>query len=119
MGHLVPYLFERTRAVDANLGLYRCRHSRGELQGPARQSQTMVGAIWQPLRLGADDRDGLLGIEMGVYGAPETFLLNAKGEVVYKRVGDVNPRIWRDEPAPRLRQLGIVMNMDNTDTGAD
>ena len=42
-----------------------------------------------------DDQDGLLGIEMGVYGAPETFLLNAAGEVVYKRVGDINPRIWR------------------------
>ena len=66
-----------------------------------------------------DDRDGLLGIEMGVYGAPETFLLNAKGEVVYKRVGDINPRIWRDELAPRLGQLGIVMTMDITDTGAD
>jgi cytochrome c biogenesis protein CcmG/thiol:disulfide interchange protein DsbE len=66
-----------------------------------------------------DDRDGLLGIEMGVYGAPETFLLNAQGDVVYKRVGDINPRIWRDELAPRFRQLGIAMTVDNTDTGAD
>ena len=66
-----------------------------------------------------DDRDGLLGIEMGVYGAPETFLLNAQGDVVYKRVGDINLRIWRDELAPRFRQLGIAMTVDNTDTGAD
>ena len=66
-----------------------------------------------------DDRDGLLGIEMGVYGAPETCLLDAQGDVIYKRVGDINPRIWRDELAPRFRQLGIAMTMGNTDAGAD
>lgn len=54
-----------------------------------------------------DDRDGLLGIDLGVYGAPETFLLDAQGQVVYKRVGDINPRIWRSELAPRLRELGV------------
>lgn len=53
------------------------------------------------------DADGSLGVELGVYGAPETFLLNAAGEVVYKRVGEVNPRIWRDELAPRLAEMGV------------
>ena len=53
------------------------------------------------------DHDGAIGVELGVYGAPETFLLNAQGEVVYKRVGDVNRRIWLDEIAPRLRQMGL------------
>ena len=72
-----------------------------------------------PYRWVLDDRDGLLGIEMGVYGAPETFLLDAQGDVIYKRVGDINPRIWRDELAPRFRQLGIAMTMGNTDVGAN
>ena len=53
------------------------------------------------------DEDGGLGVELGVYGAPETFLLDAQGNVVYKRVGDVNARIWRDELAPRLAQMGV------------
>jgi cytochrome c biogenesis protein CcmG/thiol:disulfide interchange protein DsbE len=53
------------------------------------------------------DQDGALGVELGVYGAPETFLLDAQGNVVYKRVGDVNERIWRDELAPRLAQMGL------------
>lgn len=53
------------------------------------------------------DEDGALGVELGVYGAPETFLLDAEGKVVYKRVGDVNERIWRDELAPRLAQMGL------------
>ncbi|MEM7217245.1 MAG: DsbE family thiol:disulfide interchange protein [Pseudomonadota bacterium] len=54
------------------------------------------------------DADGQLGVELGVYGAPESFLLDATGRIVYKRVGDVNPRIWRDELQPRLAQLGFA-----------
>ena len=54
------------------------------------------------------DEDGQLGIELGVYGAPETFLLNTRGEIVYKRVGDVNERIWREEILPRLQQMEEV-----------
>jgi len=61
------------------------------------------------------DQDGSLGVELGVYGAPETFLLNAAGEVLYKRVGDVNPRIWRDEIAPRLRALGVRMQVPESE----
>lgn len=68
-----------------------------------------------PYRWVLDDRDGLLGIEMGVYGAPETFLLDARGEVVYKRVGDINPRIWRSELAPRLLQLGVSIAGSDAD----
>lgn len=54
------------------------------------------------------DPDGSLGVELGVYGAPESFLLDAEGIIVYKRVGDVNERIWRDELAPRLEMLGVT-----------
>jgi len=52
-----------------------------------------------------EDRDGGLGVELGVYGAPETFLLDAEGIVVHKHVGDINPRVWRDDFAPLLAQL--------------
>jgi len=48
------------------------------------------------------DRDGLLGIELGVYGAPETFLVDEAGVIVHKRVGDVNRRVWEDEFEPLL-----------------
>ena len=53
------------------------------------------------------DNDGALGVELGVYGAPETFLLDAQGQVLYKRVGDVNRRVWQDELAPRLARLEV------------
>jgi len=58
-----------------------------------------------PFALSVVDRDGSLGIDLGVYGAPETFLVDADGVIRYKRVGDVNPRIWRDELKPALEEV--------------
>ena len=58
-----------------------------------------------PYAMVLSDADGLLGVELGVYGAPETFLLDARGQVVYKRVGDVNQRIWEQEIKPRLATM--------------
>lgn len=51
------------------------------------------------------DGDGRLGIELGVYGAPETFLVDRQGVIVHKRVGDVNRRIWEAEFVPLLAKL--------------
>jgi cytochrome c biogenesis protein CcmG/thiol:disulfide interchange protein DsbE len=58
-----------------------------------------------PYEFTLEDRDGSLGIELGVYGAPESFLLDAHGAIVYKRVGDINPRVWQQEIVPALQQL--------------
>ncbi len=51
------------------------------------------------------DAAGDLGVELGVYGAPETFLVDADGVIRYKRVGEVNATIWREELAPALAAL--------------
>lgn len=72
-----------------------------------RAAQEWLRRYGNPYEFNIEDVSGQLGVELGVYGAPETFLLNAAGEIVYKRVGDINPRIWRDELAPALRELGI------------
>ena len=44
-------------------------------------------------------------IELGAYGAPETFIIDAKGIIRYKRVGEVNERIWSQELWPRIQKL--------------
>src|SRR5262249_3766698 len=51
------------------------------------------------------DQEGSLGIDLGVYGAPETFLVDARGVIVHKRVGDVNRRVWEAEFAPLIARL--------------
>jgi cytochrome c biogenesis protein CcmG, thiol:disulfide interchange protein DsbE len=58
-----------------------------------------------PYEFSIVDRDGRLGIELGVYGAPETFVVDADGMIVYKRVGDVNRRVWENEIEPVVRSL--------------
>ena len=51
------------------------------------------------------DADGDFGVELGVYGAPETFLVDARGIIRYKRVGDVNREIWQAELRPAVAAL--------------
>lgn len=58
-----------------------------------------------PYEFNVVDAKGDLGVDLGVYGAPETFLVDAGGVIRYKRVGDVNPLVWRDEIAPVVAKL--------------
>ena len=51
------------------------------------------------------DGDGMLGLDLGVYGAPETFIIDAKGIIQYRHVGDVNAQNWRDTLQPISLQL--------------
>jgi cytochrome c biogenesis protein CcmG, thiol:disulfide interchange protein DsbE len=50
------------------------------------------------------DGDGKAGIDWGVYGAPETFLVGADGIVLYKFLGPLNEAVWEQEFAPRILQ---------------
>ena len=74
----------------------------------AQKAKAWLAQYGDPYALNLFDADGAIGVELGVYGAPETFLLDGQGKIVYKRVGDVNPRIWRDEIQPLLQQLEAI-----------
>lgn len=50
------------------------------------------------------DRDGRTAIDLGVYGAPETFLVDPSGIVIYKHVGPITEQVWRRDILPRLPQ---------------
>jgi len=71
----------------------------------AAKARRWLQAYGNPYDMVIQDPDGSLGVELGVYGAPESFLLNADGVILYKRVGDINPRIWRDELGPLVAQV--------------
>lgn len=61
-----------------------------------------------PYQLDIRDDDGRLGVDLGVYGAPETFLIDAQGVVRYRHVGVIDQRVWADELGPRYRALGVA-----------
>jgi cytochrome c biogenesis protein CcmG/thiol:disulfide interchange protein DsbE len=48
------------------------------------------------------DLDGKVAIDWGVYGAPETFLLNADGTVLHKHIAPLTIEIWQSEFMPRI-----------------
>jgi cytochrome c biogenesis protein CcmG/thiol:disulfide interchange protein DsbE len=52
------------------------------------------------------DFDGKVGIDFGVYGVPETFVIDAQGVVRYKHVGPLTPQVLREKIEPLLKQLG-------------
>ena len=51
------------------------------------------------------DREGTLGLDLGVYGAPETYLIDAAGVIRYRHVGVVDERVWRTILQPLYREL--------------
>jgi len=58
-----------------------------------------------PYQLNVSDAQGTLGLNLGVYGAPETFLIDAKGVIRYKHVGVIDDAVWRQELAGRYQAL--------------
>jgi cytochrome c biogenesis protein CcmG/thiol:disulfide interchange protein DsbE len=51
------------------------------------------------------DPIGRLGLELGVYATPETFIVDQKGFIKYKRVGQITNKIWEDEVIPVINDL--------------
>lgn len=49
------------------------------------------------------DEDGRVAIDWGVYGAPETFLLDAGGKVLYKHIAPLDAQTWQAEFLPRIQ----------------
>lgn len=50
-----------------------------------------------PYRFSIMDTDGKLGIDLGVFGAPETYFIDSAGIIRYKHVGDLNERLWNEK----------------------
>ena len=52
------------------------------------------------------DADGRVGIDLGVYGVPETFVIDKAGVIRHKLVGPVTPQALRDVILPLVKELG-------------
>jgi cytochrome c biogenesis protein CcmG/thiol:disulfide interchange protein DsbE len=58
-----------------------------------------------PYQQSAFDHDGRVGIDWGVYGVPETFIVDASGTIRHKVIGPLTPQVWREKVEPIVRQL--------------
>lgn len=61
--------------------------------------------LGDPYVASAYDPHGSVGIDFGVYGLPETFVLDAQGVVAYKHVGPLTSEIWQERILPVVRRL--------------
>jgi cytochrome c biogenesis protein CcmG/thiol:disulfide interchange protein DsbE len=66
------------------------------------QAMEWINQLGNPYEVVAVDREGRTAIDWGVYGAPETFLVNPEGIVVYKYIGPLTLEAWQVEFVPRL-----------------
>jgi cytochrome c biogenesis protein CcmG/thiol:disulfide interchange protein DsbE len=66
------------------------------------RAQAWLAQLGNPYQVVAVDRAGRTAIDWGAYGAPETFLVNPQGIVVYKHVGALTFEVWTREILPRL-----------------
>ncbi len=68
-------------------------------------AETWLAELGDPYtRIGAD-RDGRVSIEWGVYGVPETFLVDKDGRIVFKQVGPVSAKLLEDKVLPLVSKL--------------
>jgi cytochrome c biogenesis protein CcmG, thiol:disulfide interchange protein DsbE len=58
-----------------------------------------------PYALSIVDADGRIGIDYGVYGVPETYVIDKQGVIRYKRIGPVNRDVLEAKILPLLRKL--------------
>lgn len=81
-----PYL---QRLADLGVPIYGINYKDDD--GEAKRWLAELG---DPYRLNIVDREGTLGVDLGVYGAPETYLVDAEGVIRYRHVGVVDERAW-------------------------
>ena len=53
-----------------------------------------VKDLGNPYQVVLKDEKGFFGFDLGVYGAPETFIVDGKGGIHYRYAGDVNEKVW-------------------------
>ncbi len=61
--------------------------------------------LGDPYTAVAVDRDGRVGIDWGVYGVPETFLIDRDGMIRYKQIGPLDEETWNSVIRPMVERL--------------
>jgi cytochrome c biogenesis protein CcmG/thiol:disulfide interchange protein DsbE len=74
------------------------------------KDERMAGLRWlsnfgNPYEASLYDLDGRIGIDFGVYGVPETFVIDRQGVIRFKHIGPLTPEVIRTRIEPLVRQL--------------
>ncbi|MBT8039144.1 MAG: DsbE family thiol:disulfide interchange protein [Gammaproteobacteria bacterium] len=67
-------------------------------------AQAWLARFGDPYDITLQDYSGRYAIDLGVYAAPESFLVDADGTIIFKQIGAVTPEIIEQEILPRIRK---------------
>jgi cytochrome c biogenesis protein CcmG/thiol:disulfide interchange protein DsbE len=70
-----------------------------------QEAQKWLKNLHDPYVYSIVDADGRLGINLGVFGAPETYVVDRQGVIRYKHVGVVDDRVWTENLKPIFDSL--------------
>lgn len=68
-------------------------------------ARRFLGALGNPFARIGEDGSGRVGIDWGVYGVPETFVIDRKGVIRHKLTGPVTPENWAKTLQPLIQRL--------------
>jgi len=93
-----PYL---QKLADAGVNIVGVNY-----KDDAEAARRWLVDLGDPYSVNIVDSDGDLGVDLGVYGAPETYLVDAEGVIRYRHVGVIDERVWNTVLAPLYREVG-------------
>jgi cytochrome c biogenesis protein CcmG, thiol:disulfide interchange protein DsbE len=64
-----------------------------------------LAQLGNPYVLSAFDADGRVGIDYGVYGVPESYLIDKTGVIRYKQIGPITPEVMEKKILPLVKEL--------------
>ncbi|MHB1085185.1 MAG: DsbE family thiol:disulfide interchange protein [Thiobacillus sp.] len=97
--HPVLVEFFKTRAVPI-VGL--------DYKDQPSAARRWLAELGNPYSAVVSDLDGRMGIEFGVYGVPETFVIDKAGIIRYKQIGPMTPKALQDTILPLVRKLNAA-----------
>jgi len=72
-------------------------------------ARRFLGRYGNPFKAVGADKAGRSAIEWGVYGMPETFVINGKGEIAFKHVGAITPDSLETKLLPAIAQAAAAL----------
>ncbi len=93
-----PFLMELSRRGEVPIYGLNYKDERGD-------ALNWLNRHGDPYLASAFDLEGRVGIDWGVYGVPETFVVDGDGVVRYKHIGPLGPDAWKRKVKPVIDQL--------------
>lgn len=106
----LPYLNQLSEQGVRIVGLYYDQDIDPDFGGKTladvqQEVNEKLDSLGNPYQFNIFDKYRDYALDLGVTGAPETFLIDQQGVIHVHHLGDVNPRVWQNKFAPIYQQL--------------